>query len=75
MTTYVYETIPQTPHEKPKYFEFKQSMNDTPLTRHPDTGEAIRRVVLGGFGVLSNAKNTPSPSRARPSCGPGCGCH
>lgn len=54
MTTYVYETIPQKPDEKPRYFEIKQSMNAEPLTKHPETGEAIRRVVLGGMGALSS---------------------
>lgn len=76
MTTYVYETIPEKPGEKPRYFELRQSMKDAPLTKHPETGEPIRRVVLGGLGVLSskptsNRKNGTSDS----SCGPACGCH
>ncbi len=66
MTTYVYETIPPKPGEKPKYFEIKQSMNDKPLTKHPETGEPIRRVVLGGFGTLSSKSGNGSSS--------GCGC-
>ena len=52
MTTYVYETIPDQPGVKPRYFEIKQGMKDAALTQHPETGEPIRRVVLGGFGVL-----------------------
>ena len=72
MTTYVYETILSKPGEKPRYFEFKQSMKDAPLTTHPETGELIRRVVLGGFGVLSSK---PSGGASGSSCGPGCGCH
>ncbi len=66
MTTYVYETIPQKAGEKPRYFEIKQNMQDQPLTRHPETGEPIRRVVLGGFGLLS--------SKGRKDAGSGCGC-
>ena len=66
MTTYVYETIPSKAGMKPKYFEIKQSMNDAPLTRHPETGEPIRRVVLGGFGTLSSKSGADSSS--------GCGC-
>ena len=66
MTTYVYETIPSKPGAKPKYFEIKQSMNDAPLTKHPETGEPIRRVVLGGFGTLSSKRSGNSDS--------GCGC-
>jgi predicted nucleic acid-binding Zn ribbon protein len=71
MTTYVYEPIHQKAGEKPRYFEIKQSMNDAPLTKHPESGESIRRVVLGGFGTLSSkpARNSGS------ACGPSCGCH
>ncbi len=64
MTTYVYETIPSKPGEKPRFFEIKQSINAAPLTKHPDTGEPIRRVVLGGFGVLkSTGAEKPSGRR------------
>lgn len=31
MATYIYETIPSGPNEKPKRYEIKQSMKDTPL--------------------------------------------
>jgi len=75
MTTYVYETIPQTPGETPSYFEIKQSMNDQPLTTHPETGEAIRRVILGGFGILSSGKSTGQLSSGGGCCGgSSCGC-
>jgi hypothetical protein len=51
-------------------------MNDKPLTKHPETGEPIRRVVLGGFGVLSSGKaESSSPSTGTSCCGPSCGCH
>lgn len=75
MTTYVYETIPSNAAEKPRYFEFKQSMNAQPLTHHPDTGEPIRRVVLGGFGVLSSARSSGNPPPSSAGCGPSCACH
>ena len=71
MTTYVYETIPKKSGEKPRYFEIKQSMKDAPLSKHPETGEPIRRVVLGGFGTLSSKGSSEGGS----SCGPSCGCH
>lgn len=75
MTTYLYETIPQTPEEKPDYFEIKQSMNDQPLTKHPDTGAPIRRVILGGFGILGSGKSVKRPSSGGSRCGgSGCGC-
>ncbi len=67
MTTYVYETIPQKAGEKPRYHEIKQRMTDAPLTRHPETGEPIRRVVLGGFGTVSSKAATSGS-------GSGCGC-
>jgi len=74
MTTYLYETIPQMPGEEPRRFEIKHSMPDQPLTRHPDTGEPVRRVVLGGYGIKSSAK--PSPRKpAGHCCGGNCGCH
>jgi predicted nucleic acid-binding Zn ribbon protein len=76
MTTYVYETIPAKAGEKPQYFEIKQSMKDAPLTKHPETGAPIRRVVLGGFGVLSSGNPGAKPAPGGPAgCGPGCGCH
>lgn len=70
MTTYVYETIPTRPGEKPRYFEIKQSIKEATLTKHPETGEAIRRVILGGFGVL---KKEDAGSSGACGCGPtGC---
>jgi len=78
VATYVYQTIPQAPGAAPTCFEIKQSMNDQPLTTHPETGEPVRRVILGGFGILSSGKSTQRPSPAgRGSCcgGSGCGCH
>ena len=69
MTTYVYETIPQKTGEKSRCFEIKQSMKDAPLTTHPETGEPIHRVVLGGFGTLSS-KGGSAPGS---SCGGGPG--
>lgn len=71
MTTYVHETIPQKRGEKPRYYEIKQSMNAAVLKNHPETGEPIHRVVLGGFGTLSSKPASNSGSAC--SCGPG-GC-
>jgi predicted nucleic acid-binding Zn ribbon protein len=72
MTTYVYETIPSKAGEKPRYFEIKQNMNAKPFTKHPETGEPIRRVVLGGFGVLNSG--TPATSDSGGGCCGGSGC-
>ncbi|MBV9463123.1 MAG: zinc ribbon domain-containing protein [Verrucomicrobiae bacterium] len=72
MPTYVYETIPSRPGDKPKRFELKHSMADAPLKKHPETGEAIRRVISGGVGIVTKGKGGSSSSG---SCGSGCGCH
>ena len=73
MTTYVYQTIPQQPGEIPRYFEIKQKMSDEALTRHPESGEAIRRVIMGGFGLLNTSKKSSSGSTDGGYCG-GAGC-
>ena len=52
MTTYVYETIPQSDGEIPVRFDFKQGMNDPKLTEQPGTGRPVRRLVSGGFTLL-----------------------
>ncbi len=72
MTTYVYETIPQTAGQRPRYYEIKQSMNDAALTKHPETGEPLRRVVLGGFGILSSRGTINAASGG--GCLPASGC-
>ena len=43
MPIYVYE--PDTDDDSGERFEFFQRMDDPPLTRHPETGQPIRRVV------------------------------
>ena len=72
MTTYVYETIPTKEGDFVDYFEIKQSMKDAPLTQHPETRQSIRRVILGGFGILKSENSSPA-SRGSSGCGPaGC---
>jgi len=77
MATYLYETIPTSENEEPTRFEFKQSMNDAAYTKHPETGVPIRRIIVGGYGLVTKA-NPQRPS-AKPSsggcCGGSCGCH
>ena len=70
MTTYVYETIPQRADEKPEYFEVKQTMTEAPLTEHPQSRKPVRRVVLGGYGVLKSG-TAPAKQSATGSCGCG----
>ncbi|PTY01074.1 zinc ribbon domain-containing protein [Opitutus sp. ER46] len=69
MPTYIYETIPQKPGRKPRQFELQQSMHDAPLTKDPATGESVRRLISGGYGVITQHAAPPAPS-----CGGDCGC-
>ena len=48
MATYIYETIPQKPGQKPRQFEYEQKMSDPALTHDPKTGLSVRRVITGG---------------------------
>jgi len=64
MATYLYETIPGRDGEEPRQFEAKQSMKDAPLTHDPATGERVRRIVRGGFGINTRrwTRSTPAPT-------------
>jgi predicted nucleic acid-binding Zn ribbon protein len=75
MATYVYETVPETPEQPVRTFEISQSMRDAALTRHPETGEPVRRVITGGLGIMTPAKGgPPSPSGGHHCGSGGCGC-
>ena len=55
MPTYIYETTDAT---KPiRNFEVKQSVHDDPLSRDPETGEPVRRVISAGYSVLVRGKS------------------
>lgn len=54
MATYVYETIPKNPKEKPRRFEVDQKMSDPPLTKDPKTGVPVKRVIVGGSGLVTH---------------------
>jgi hypothetical protein len=73
MATYVYETVSPRSDTTPVRFEFVQSMNDAPLVRHPETGEPVRRVIVGGFGLMGVSEKVAPAASA--SCAPGCACH
>jgi hypothetical protein len=45
MVTYVYESLPRTGKPARRY-EIQQSIKDAPLTKHPKTGEPIRRCIV-----------------------------
>lgn len=70
--TYLYETIPAREGDPVTRYEIQQGMNDQPLTVHPETGEPIRRVILGGWGLTTGASKQGS-TRGSCGCGPsGC---
>ena len=75
MAIYTYETVPETPDQPVRTYELRQSMRDDAFTRHPETGEPIRRVISGGMGILAGSKGgSPAPRGGGHSCGSGCGC-
>jgi len=63
-------TIPSQPKEKPVQFEVQQSMKDAALTTHPETGQAVKRVISRGYGYASKGRS----GSAGHFCGHGCGC-
>lgn len=68
MKTCVYDTMPQKSGEKRRHFEIKQRMSAAPLTKRPKTGEAIRRVVLGGYGVRKSGGSAEEPKSSEGNC-------
>ncbi|HEY0789912.1 MAG TPA: hypothetical protein VGD78_02500 [Chthoniobacterales bacterium] len=75
MATYIYETVPVSPGEPVRRFEVKQSMKDAPLTREPETGKPVRRVIAGGLAIMTGKRAPATGPRVRTSCGRGgCGC-
>ena len=66
MLTYVYETLPRAGKTVRRY-EIQQSIKDAPLTKHPTTGEAIRRrIVIGADPFVRAAtieRSDPRPAK------------
>jgi len=76
MATYTYETIPQRPGEEPVRFEVRQSMLEDALTKHPQTGVPVKRVITGGLGIMGLAKGggpAAAPAGGGHRHGAGCG--
>ena len=46
MPTYVYEILDKKGTPTGKTFEIVQSMKDDTLTKHPETGEPVRRAIV-----------------------------
>lgn len=72
MPTYVYETCPTKPGAKAIRFEVDQRMSEAPLTKHPETGEPVRRVISGGLGFVCGNEgggSAPAGGCTQPGCG------
>lgn len=73
MPIYEYETIPSEETQQPsRRFEIRQAMADAPLTRHPESGEPVRR-VYAAFSVGAGGSGSSSKSSASHH-GSSCGC-
>lgn len=74
MITYVYETVPSGPDEKVERFEWRQSIHEPALRKHPESGAPVRRVVSGGLGFASSGKETGAGAEGccAGSCRGGC---
>jgi predicted nucleic acid-binding Zn ribbon protein len=74
MPTYVYETIPDSPHSAPRRFEVRQGIDEPPLAADPETGAPVRRVISGGLTTLTKTSDAGMPETG-PACGPDtCSC-
>lgn len=76
MPTYVYESV--NSGRNPKRYEIRQGINEPALTRHPESGEPIRRVVAGGAGILTSKAGHAADAAPPPMghcCGRGGCCH
>ncbi len=71
MPTYIYETIPEKKGGKARVYEIKQSIKDAALTKHPETGEPIERIISGGIGYLKSSSGGSSGGHCHTSS---CGC-
>ena len=45
------------------------------LFTHPDSGQPVRRVPIGGTGLMGGSGGGSQSSSGGGSCGTGCGCH
>lgn len=71
--TYLYETIPGSEGEEVRRYEIRQSIHDPALVRHPETGEPIRRVIVGGLGLITGKAGRSGQPNGKPAHR-GCGC-
>ena len=65
MATYIYETVPNKKGQKPRRFEIEQKMSDPPLTKDPESGLPVRRVITGGCGLVTRGTSILSMNRPK----------
>ena len=76
MAIYIYQTVPAKEGGPVRTYEIRQSMKDAALTEHPETKEAIRRVITGGLVIMTSSKGVSAPPpQGGGGCGGGCACH
>lgn len=76
MPTYVYKIVDKPDTDPAAFFEVRQSMSESALTSHPETGEAVERVICApAIGGHASAPAAPAATKPAHSHGPGCGCH
>ena len=65
MATYIYETIPTKKGQKVRRFEVQQKMTDDALTHDPESGLPVRRVIVGGSGLVTHGTGILSMNRPK----------
>ncbi len=65
MASYIYETIPQKKGEKARQFELQQGMSEPALTHDPKTGAPVRRVIVGGSGLITRGTSILSMNKKK----------
>jgi predicted nucleic acid-binding Zn ribbon protein len=74
MPIYEYETIPQSEKDPVRRLEIRQSMSEKPLSKHPETGQPIKRVYAGfSVGASNTYSYAPQPNSGC-ACNPGGTC-
>jgi len=59
MPTYVYEVLDKKGEPTGKTFEVMQSIKADALTKHPETGEPVRRAIVApNLGLALSANNS-----------------
>lgn len=75
MPTYVYRVVGKAEDDPSAFFEILQPMSEAALAVHPQTGEAVERVIRApAIGGKAGVPATVPAAKPGHSHGPGCGC-